>query len=173
MLGDKKIQLHAWLSAGINSGRSELWLTILPSVHVLFLNIHGTALIPLGLKSQSSRFNHTNSRCPSRQISRKQVRSSSIILAAVFLIRNKHSQSGLSVLGTPPTSEVVLPEYVYFKNPAGRYLKYLSNDIDWYGIKWESTKPNLDNRFRIIQIPNHPVRRYTSLQTTTPMFSIT
>ncbi|EPQ55277.1 hypothetical protein GLOTRDRAFT_129557 [Gloeophyllum trabeum ATCC 11539] len=65
------------------------------------------------------------------------------------------------IAGAPP-SEVILPEYVYFKNPAGQYLKHLPNKIGWYGLKWEPTQPDLNTRFKIIQIPNHPGKFYAT-----------
>ncbi|EJF66437.1 hypothetical protein DICSQDRAFT_158296 [Dichomitus squalens LYAD-421 SS1] len=65
------------------------------------------------------------------------------------------------IAGAPP-SETILPEYVYFKNPDGKYLKHLPNNIGWYGLKWEPTKPDLDTRFKIVQIPDHPGKFYVT-----------
>ncbi|TBU44121.1 hypothetical protein BD309DRAFT_959059 [Dichomitus squalens] len=65
------------------------------------------------------------------------------------------------IAGAPP-SETILPEYVYFKNPDGKYLKCLPNKIGWYGLKWESTQPDLNTRFKIVQIPDHPGKFYVT-----------
>ncbi|KAF7970943.1 hypothetical protein HWV62_22515 [Athelia sp. TMB] len=56
----------------------------------------------------------------------------------------------------------VLPEYVYFKSPSGKYLTRLDNQIGWYGIKWEPTTPDSNCRFKIIQIPSQPGNFYVT-----------
>ncbi|EAU90096.2 hypothetical protein CC1G_08369 [Coprinopsis cinerea okayama7 len=64
-----------------------------------------------------------------------------------------------STRASPPT-EFILPEFVHFKNPQGRYLKSVPNSIGWYGLKWDPTAPDLDCRFRVRQIPEEPGKFY-------------
>ena len=61
-----------------------------------------------------------------------------------------------NVKGTEPPV-YTLPEYVYFKNPAGKYLTRIPNNIGWYGLRWEPTLPDYNCRFKIIPVPNQKV----------------
>ncbi|EAU90851.2 hypothetical protein CC1G_11805 [Coprinopsis cinerea okayama7 len=75
------------------------------------------------------------------------------------------SQAGITPIseretrGSPPTN-YILPEYVHFKNPQGRYLKSTANKIGWYGLKWDPTVPDIDCRFRVQHIPEEPGNFY-------------